>query len=85
MVSVLTVLMIVHGTFAFAQNHEINAEVAVVNRATEAWMNGASPLALDILGQGLREHSHSLAFRKLRGDILTTIRRNQEALEDLSE
>jgi len=82
MVSVLTGLMIVHGTFAFAQNHEIDAEVAVVNRATEAWMNGASPLALDILEQGLREHSHSLAFRKLRGDILTTTRRNQEALED---
>lgn len=39
------------------------------------------PLALEILKQGLREHSHSLAFRKLRGDILTTTRRNQEALD----
>jgi tetratricopeptide (TPR) repeat protein len=82
MISTLTVLMIAHGIFAFAQDPEMNAEVAVVNRATEAWMNGASPLALDILEQGLREHSHSPAFRKLRGDILTTTRRNQEALDD---
>ena len=82
MVSAVTVLMIAHGTFVFAQDHEINSEDKVANRAREAWIDGSSPLALDILEQGLREHSHSLAFRKLRGDILTTTRRNQEALED---
>jgi tetratricopeptide (TPR) repeat protein len=81
-VCTVTALMIAHGTFAFAQDHVMNSEDAVVDRATEAWMDGSSPLALDILKQGLREHSHSLAFRKLRGDILTTTRRNQEALDD---
>jgi tetratricopeptide (TPR) repeat protein len=82
MVSAVTVLMIAHGTFVFAQDHEINSEDKVAHRASEAWIDGSSPLALDILEQGLHEHSHSLAFRKLRGDILTTTRRNQEALEE---
>ncbi len=82
MVSAVTVLMIAHGTFVFAQDHEINSEDKVAHRASEAWIEGSSPLALDILEQGLHEHSHSLAFRKLRGDILTTTRRNQEALEE---
>ena len=81
-VSAVTFLMLAHGTFVFAQGHEIESEDAVVDRATEAWIDGSSPHALDILEQGLREHSHSLALRKLRGDILTTTRRNQEALDD---
>jgi len=78
----VTVLMIAHGTFVFAQDHEINSEDAVTNRARKAWIDGSSHHALDILEEGLREHSHSLALRKLRGDILTTTRRNQEALDD---
>jgi tetratricopeptide (TPR) repeat protein len=82
MVSAMTVLMTAHGTVVFAQDHEINSEDKVAHRASEAWIDGSSPLALDILEQGLHEHSHSLAFRKLRGDILTTTRRNQEALEE---
>jgi tetratricopeptide (TPR) repeat protein len=82
MVSAVTVLMTAHGTVVFAQDHEINSEDKVAHRASEAWFDGSSPLALDILEQGLHEHSHSLAFRKLRGDILTTTRRNQEALEE---
>ncbi len=82
MVSAVTVLMTAHGTVVFAQDHEINSEDKVAHRASEAWIDGSSPLALDILEQGLHEHSHSLAFRKLRGDILTTTRRNQEALEE---
>jgi tetratricopeptide (TPR) repeat protein len=81
-VSAVTFLMLAHGTFVFAQGHEIESEDAVVDRATEAWIDGSSPHALGILEQGLREHSHSLALRKLRGDILTTTRRNQEALDD---
>ena len=77
----ITFLLVTHVPLIFAQGHETESENAVINRATEAWMNGASPLALDILEQGLREHSHSLTLRKLRGDIFTTTRRNQEALE----
>ena len=81
MVSAVTVLLIAHGTFVFAQDHEINSEDAVADRAREAWIDGSSLHALVILEEGLREHSHSLALKKLRGDILTTTRRNQEALE----
>jgi tetratricopeptide (TPR) repeat protein len=78
----ISFLLVTHVPLIFAQGHETESENAVINRATEAWMNGASPLALDILEQGLREHSHSLALKKIRGDILTTTRRNQEALEN---
>jgi tetratricopeptide (TPR) repeat protein len=81
MVSAVTVLMIAHGTFVFPQDHEINSEDAVADRAREAWIDGSSLHALDILEEGLREPSHSLALKKLRGDILTTTRRNQEALD----
>ena len=65
----------------FAQDLQGESEVAVIDRVTEAWMDGSIPHALEILEQGLREHAHSLSLRKLRGDILATTRRNQEALE----
>jgi tetratricopeptide (TPR) repeat protein len=81
MVSAVTILMIAHGTFVFAQDHEFNTEDAVADRAREAWIDGSSLQALDILKDGLHEHSDSLALKKLRGDILTTTRRNQEALD----
>jgi len=80
--SVVTFLMLPLETFAVAQDHGLDSEDAVANRAREAWMDGSSLQALDTLKQGLREHSHSLTLRKLRGDILTTTRRNQEALEE---
>ncbi len=80
--SVVTFLMLPLETFAVAQDHGLDSEDAVANRAREAWVAGSSLQALDTLEQGLREHSHSLALRKLRGDILTTTRRNQEALEE---
>ncbi len=81
-VSAVTVLMIAHETFIFAKDHAVDSEGDVANHAREAWIAGSSPHALDILEEGLLEHPHSLALRKLRGDILTTTRRNQEALDD---
>ena len=66
----------------FPQAHVIQSEDIVIERATEAWLDGSPPHALDIVGEGLLEHSHSLDLKKLRGDILATSRRNQEALEN---
>ncbi len=66
----------------FPQAHVIESEDIVIERATEAWLDGSPPHALDIVEEGLLEHSHSLALKKLRGDILATSRRNQEALEN---
>jgi len=54
----------------------------MAQHARDAWLDGSPVHALGILEKGLREHPHSLTLRKLRGDILTTTRRNQEALED---
>jgi predicted Zn-dependent protease len=78
----VTFLMFAHGTVVFAQDYETNSEDAVASRAREAWIDGSSVHALDILEQALRKNPHSLMFQKLRGDILTTTRRNQEALDD---
>ncbi len=54
----------------------------MVTHATETWIDGSPFEALDIVKAGLRTYSHSLPLRKLRGDIRTTIRQNQHALED---
>ncbi len=67
--------------FAIAQNYSIGSENIVVEQATEAWIEGSSPQALDILEEGIHQYPQSLPIRKLRGDILATTRRNQEALE----
>jgi len=53
----------------------------VASQGRVAWMAGSSNRALDILDQGIREFPQFSPLQKLRGDILTTIRRNQEALE----
>jgi tetratricopeptide (TPR) repeat protein len=82
MVTVMIFLFVAWTPFVFAQDHEIESEATVVEHATEAWLEGSPPHALDLLEEGLREFPHSLALRKLRGDILSTTRRNQEALDN---
>ncbi len=75
-------LGLISAVFAFAQDRHIQSEDIVIERATEAWLDGSIPQALDIIQEGIREQSDSLALQKLRGDILATTRRNQEALEN---
>lgn len=82
MIGAVAVLLFVHPSFVSAQGHVINSEETVVKHATEAWIDGSPLEALDIVEEGLREYSRSLPLRKLRGDIRTTIRQNQDALED---
>ncbi len=74
-------LMTLLGTVIFAQDTQIVSGDAVIDRARQAWIDGSIPHALDMLEDGLRETPQSLPLMKLRGDILTTTRRNQEALE----
>lgn len=81
-VGAVTLLMLAHGTATFAQDDEINSEDGVARRAREAWMDGSPGHALDILQQTLQKNPHFPMSRKLHGDIMTTIRRNQEALDD---
>jgi tetratricopeptide (TPR) repeat protein len=70
-----------NGAGVFAQDQEINSGEVVADQAKVAWMDGSANRALDILDQGIREFPLLSLLQKLRGDILTTIRRNQEALE----
>ena len=81
MVSAMTFFLIYPVPLTLGENSSIESEKVVVDQANEAWMSGAPSQALDIIKNGLREHSISLPLKKLRGDILTTTRRNREALE----
>jgi tetratricopeptide (TPR) repeat protein len=81
-IGTVALLLFAYPSFVCAQGPVIDSEETVVNHATEAWVDGSPMEALDMLEEGLRDYSHSLPLRKLRGDIRTTIRQNQEALED---
>ena len=80
--SAIIFLIMAQETVLFAQDSEIELEDAIVDRAREAWIEGAAPHALEILEEGIRKAPQSLTLRKLRGDIFTTTRRNQEAMEN---
>lgn len=56
-------------------------EKAVAERAREAWENGATTRALDILAEGIQSHPDALALHRLRGDVLSVSRRSAEALD----
>ncbi len=53
----------------------------VVEQAKSAWESGATARAIEMLDDSLRQHSDDPAVAKLRGDILSTTRRSQEAIE----
>ncbi len=82
MIGAGALLFFVYPSFVCAQGHAIDSEETLVTHATEAWIDGTPLQALDIVEEGLHDFSHSLPLRKLRGDIRTTIRQNQEGLED---
>ena len=65
----------------FPQDQKMSLGDMVNNQAREAWLAGSPDHALDILDQGILEVPDFLFLQQLRGDILSTIRRNQEALE----
>ncbi|MEX0829872.1 MAG: tetratricopeptide repeat protein [Nitrospirales bacterium] len=78
----LALLFFGYPFLVWAQGQLIDSEETVVTQATEAWIEGSPLEALDIVEEGLRDYSHSLPLRKLRGDIRTTIRQNQDAVRD---
>ena len=67
--------------FALAEEPPIPSENRVANLAEAEWMDGAPNRAMDILDQGIRDHPYDLTLQKLRGDILATSRRDQQAVE----
>ena len=79
---VIISLTITPFTITFVYGQEIQEVDNVVNRAMEAWLDGSALGALDLIEEALRKDTQSLPLRKLRGDILTTMRRNPEALDN---
>jgi tetratricopeptide (TPR) repeat protein len=69
------------GAGVFAQDQEVTSGEVVASQAKAAWLDGSPNRALDILDQGILNFPRFSLLQKIRGDILTTIRRNQEALE----
>lgn len=63
-----------------AQDPLFSSERVVAEEARSAWENGAIQVALGILDHGIQAYPDTLALRKLRGDILATSRRPQDAL-----
>jgi tetratricopeptide (TPR) repeat protein len=78
----ITLLLLAFSTLASAQDQASDSEKTIITQATGAWIDGSPVEALDIVEEGLRDYSHSLSLKKLRGDIRTTNRQNQQALED---
>lgn len=75
------VVTVATGQVALAEGPQILSEAQVAERAKAAWENGAINGAFDILDQGIQDYPQALTLLKLRGDILATIRRPQEAVQ----
>ncbi len=78
----MSLLSYLTGTVLYAQNDTGQSDSVVADQATDAWHNGSPLHALDLLERSIRQNPASATLRKLRADILTTSRRNQEALDE---
>jgi len=67
-------------TSTYADDTQVPPEQEIVDQANAAWLEGAPNPALEILDQGITSHPGALTLQKLRGDILATVRRTQEAI-----
>ncbi|MCA9420637.1 MAG: tetratricopeptide repeat protein [Nitrospira sp.] len=79
---IIFLIVLFVGTGVFAQYQGMMLDEERVNQARAAWMDGSVNQALNILDQEILKFPGHTFLQKLRGDILTTIRRNQEALKD---
>lgn len=77
---VLLVLTLTMSSGAFGGDPQFLSEEEAAERAKGLWESGAVDLALDILAQGIQNNPDALTLRKLRGDVLATSRRLQEAV-----
>ena len=81
MIHSMVILVALYLGSGVAQAQEKTSGNGMAEQARAAWMDGSPDRALDILDQGIQEFPGFSLLQQLRGDILTTIRRNQEALE----
>ncbi|HKT33391.1 MAG TPA: tetratricopeptide repeat protein [Nitrospira sp.] len=81
-VSLLTLIQLLAGVAAVcADDPQDLSDGQIIERAKSTWESGASTPALEILDQGIEANPEALPLYKLRGDILTTSRASQEALQ----
>ena len=82
---VVTLVMAIHlfagATAAYAEDPQGLSDGQIIERAKSTWESGASTPALELLDQGIEANPEALPLHKLRGDILTTSRASQEALQ----
>ena len=82
----LQVTLFVWGTLAvlstaLAQPQTHASELDTLAAAREIWLKGLPAQALEMLNEGMKTFPDFTPFEKLRGDIFSTIRQREEALE----
>ncbi|MDK2743107.1 MAG: tetratricopeptide repeat protein [Nitrospira sp. BO4] len=75
------ILTLSTGFSAFAGEHSLSSDEQVAQHAEAAWESGAIATALEILDHGVSTHPKAGSLYKLRGDILSTFRDPQEAIQ----
>jgi tetratricopeptide (TPR) repeat protein len=69
------------GVPALVEETVVPSVEKVAEQAKATWDSGAVIAALELLDQGIRDHPHTPSLYKLRGDILSTFRDPQEAVQ----
>jgi tetratricopeptide (TPR) repeat protein len=80
-ITLFLLLQLVAGAIVYADGPQGLSDGQIIERAKATWESGASTPALEILDQGIEANPEALPLHKLRGDILTTSRASQEALQ----
>ncbi len=80
-VTLALTLVLMAGPCAVADDGARPLVDGVVEHAKAAWDRGAVTTALDILDHGLGVHPEAVTLHKIRGDILSTFRNPQEAVQ----
>lgn len=81
LVSLLLGLVPAMSSLAFAEEPASVSVETVMDQAKAAWESGAVASALELLDQGIQNHPQALALHTFRGDILSTFRDPQEAIQ----
>lgn len=77
----LALMFIISGPAASADEVLLPPEEVVAERAKEVWESGSGARALEIIDEWLDRHDRAPVLNKLRGDILASSRRPQEAVQ----
>ena len=80
-IALLMLLQLGAGAIVYAEGPQGLSDGQIIERAKATWESGASTPALEILDQGIEANPEALPLHNLRGDILTTSRASQEALQ----